>query len=749
MLLKRLFPALLFGLCICSQVIINAASKDDAVKQINLIPLPEKINWTGEKAVITPNISITSPNTKLKEYFISQIAKYIGPETKGKPDLTVNFKITKSAPEANPESYNLTITKDNINITAATEEGIFWGMQTVFQLIPAEAKALKNGKAEIPTCNIADKPQFSWRGLHFDCCRHFMSKDFIKRYIDILAYYKMNTLHWHLTEDQGWRIEIKKYPKLTQVGAWRKEADGSTYGGYYTQEDIKEVVAYAQSRYINIIPEIEMPGHSLAALASYPQFSCTGGPFEVTIMWGVMKDIYCAGKDSTFFFLQDVLDEVTALFPSKYIHIGGDEAPKDRWKECPYCQARIKAEGLKDEHELQGYFTKRIASYLAKKGKTVIGWDEVLQGGLAPDMIVQSWQSFQGAEDAAKLGHYVVCSPASHTYLNGDPDNLDLRIAYSFKPAPDDLTDAEKKFILGGEANIWTEQAPQETIDSKLFPRMLGLAEVFWNNPRNGNYDEFYSRVQASYKDMEANGITYGRETKVITTSSSYDNEKKEFTINLIQGQKGIEVRYTTDGSAPDTNSQLASGPIKINKTTQLKIAAFRQNHFIGKRITLSFDFHKALNAKIALNNKYDERYRAGGENGLIDGIRGTDDFHDGSWQGFEGADLDCVIDLGKVKEISEVAPRFLLNSNSWVFLPNKVEVSLSEDGVNYGNVKTIVNDVPQKNSEILTKVFPALFNKEKARYIKVKAESVKICPEWHPYKGSKAWLFADEIEVK
>jgi hexosaminidase len=719
----------------------------------NLIPFPEKVEWLQGNVLLSDKTSIISQSDKLKSYFIAQIKSFTGLELKsnltGSSHLQIIFKINDQSAGSNKEAYQLSVSRNKIEITASDEEGLFRGMQTLFQLIPASVKADKNGSIEIPCCLISDKPQFSWRGLHLDCCRHFMSKDFIKRYIDILAYYKLNTFHWRLVEDQGWRIEIKRYPKLTQVGAWRKEADGSLYGGFYTQEDIKEVVAYAQERYINIVPEIEMPGHTLASLAAYPEYSCTGGPFEVTIMWGVMKDIYCAGNDSTFYFLQDVLDEVTALFPGKYIHIGGDEAPKDRWKECPKCQARIKAEGLKDEHALQGYFTKRIAGYLASKGKTVIGWDEVLQGGLAPGMVVQSWRSFQGTIDAVKLGHYTICSPASHTYLNEDPEDLDLRIAYSFKPAPDDLTAKEKKFVLGGEANLWTERAPQETVDSKLFPRILALAEVFWNNPQNKNYDEFYSRVQTAYKDLDARGIKYGRETKVITTSSAYDNAKKEFLLTISKGQAGIDVRYTIDGSDADTTSILYSEPIKINKTTIVKIAAFRENHFIGKRTTLSFDFHKALNSKITLVNKYDERYRAGGENGLIDGVRGTDNFHDGSWQGFEGVDFECVIDLGETKEVSEVSPRFLLNSNSWVFLPNKVEASLSNDGVNFNDSQTIMNDVPQKNSEIILKEFPALFKNKSARYIKVKAESLKVCPDWHPYKGEKSWLFIDEIVVK
>ena len=742
-------------------LLTTVLSAERKMNSISIIPKPSKIEITTGTFKLTEQTNIIDQSQKLSGYLVSQVNALTGlkikSDHKSKSQNYISLNIDSSFDETNTEAYSLKISTEQIEIRSSSETGLFRGIQTLFQLIPPSEKSQRaNEEIEIPCCVIEDKPAFSWRGLNLDCCRHFMTKDFIKRYIDILAYYKFNVLHWHLTEDQGWRIEIKKYPMLTQVGAWRKEpagrqgsADGSIYGGYYTQLDIKEIVEYAQSRFITVVPEIEMPGHSLASLASYPENSCTGGPFEVTNMWGVLKDIYCAGDDSTFTFLQNILDEVIELFPGKYIHIGGDEAPKDRWKECPKCQARMKSENLKDEHELQSYFIKRISKYLHSKGKEVIGWDEILQGGLAPGAIVQSWQSIQGAVDAAKLGHFVICSPASHTYLNGDPENLDLRIAYSFKPVPDELNNEGKKYILGGEANLWTEQAPQETVDSKLFPRILALAEVFWNNPLNRNYDEFYSRVQNSYKDLSALGIQFGREGKIFTPSTTYDDSKKEFTLAIEQGQHGIQIRYTINANEPDVNSPLYSCPITINKTSVVKIAAFKDAHSIGKLYSLSFNFHKALNSKITLTNPYDERYRAGGENGLINGVRGTDNFRDGSWQGFEGVDFEAVIDLGMEKEITKVNPRFFFDSNSWIFLPVKVEVSLSVDNYNFSDTKTIVNDVPQKNSEILQKDFPAEFGKQKARFIKVKAASIKKCPDWHPGVGGKAWLMIDEIVVE
>ena len=720
--------------------------------QINIIPKPQQSIILKGHFVYSHEISFKANgiNDNLKNYFEDYLTqkyniKFVNNDNMKIP--LIIFQIDKNFLSTKPEAYSLKIISNKIKIISSTEKGLFYGLQTLFQLLPD-----KNSSAEeikIQNCEITDWPCFSWRGLNLDCARHFISKDFINRYIDILAYYKFDVLHWHLTDDQGWRIDIKRYPKLTQVGAWRKEADRSIYGGFYTQEDIKEIVAYAKSRYITIVPEIEMPGHCTASLAAYPENSCTGGPFEVPITWGVFKDIYCAGRDSTFTFLENILDEVINLFPGKYIHIGGDEVPKDRWKECPRDHTRIKSEGLKDEEGLQSYFIKRISKYLNSRGKEVIGWDEILQGGLAPGAIVESWQSFKGAAQAANLGHYTICSPAVFTYLSSSPEDLDLRTAYSFNPVPDSLPADETKYILGGEASLWTENCPQEKVDTQLFPRMLALSEVLWSNPKGRDFNEFHSRVEKAYDDLTSHDIKFGPESRTITFSTSYNEEKKEFTVNVKTDQKDLIIRYTENGKEPDLLSSIYTKPIKINNTANLKIAAFRNGQAIGKQTNLSFDFHKALNAKLTLLNPYSERYRASGDNSLIDGIRGTDNFRDGLWQGYEGEDFDAIIDMGKIEDISSVTPRFLLNTGSWIFLPIKVTVSLSKDGKNYFEEKSINNNVPEKNPDIVLKDYPFRFSKQEVRYIKVKAVSIKKCPPWHPGAGGKAWLFIDEIEVE
>ncbi|WP_396148147.1 beta-N-acetylhexosaminidase [Flavobacterium sp.] len=426
----------------------------------------------------------------------------------------------------NKELYEIVVSDSEIVISALTNQGLFYGIQTLLQMVPFENK----NEIAIPWIKISDAPKYAWRGMHLDVCRHYFPITFIKKYIDYLAHYKMNTFHWHLTEDQGWRIEIKKYPKLTEVGAWRngsmigryddQKIDDIKYGGFYTQEEIKEVVAYASKRHITIVPEIEMPGHSLAALAAYPELSCTGGPFEVGKKWGVFDDVYCP-KEETFTFLENVLSEVLALFPSEYIHIGGDECPKTRWKSCAHCQKIIKEKGLKDEHELQSYFIQRIEKFVNNKGRKIIGWDEILEGGLAPNAAVMSWRGTEGGIAAAKQKHYVVMTPGSHCYFDhyqGKPENEPLAIGgftslekvYNFNPMPKELILEEQKYILGAQANVWTEYIlTPEQVEYMIMPRMSALAEVLWGTANPENFIDFKTRLQAQEIWLRNNNINY------------------------------------------------------------------------------------------------------------------------------------------------------------------------------------------------------------------------------------------------
>jgi hexosaminidase len=477
------------------------------------------------------------------------------------------------------EGYELAVESSGVSLKAAKACGLFRGTQTVRQLLSGGGAAGNaSGPWPLSAVRIIDRPRYPWRGMLLDCGRHFMTKDFVKRYIDLLAYHKMNVLHWHLTDDQGWRIEIKKYPKLTEIGAWRGKGK-ERYGGFYTQEDVREIVAYAKSRYVTIVPEIEMPGHSLAALASHPELSCTGGPFSVGTQWGVFDDVYCAGSDSTFEFLQEVLSEVIALFPSEYIHIGGDECPKVRWEKCPRCQARLKAEGLKDERELQSYFIHRIEKFLNDKGRRLIGWDEILEGGLAPNATVQSWRGMDGAVTAAKSGHGVIASPTSHCYLDYAQEEapgemlimgfLPIETVYSFEPTPAGLTPEQALHVLGAEGNIWTEHAPQARVDHQVFPRLCALAEVTWSPKAARKWDDFDRRMRVHYRRLDAMGVTYFIPVPKFRTANTAFTDEIEIAFEppFMEG----EIRFTTDGEEPTLTSTKYSDPLRLTEATVVK----------------------------------------------------------------------------------------------------------------------------------------------------------------------------------
>jgi len=524
-------------------IIIGSSCKSTETDKAlsGLVPRPVKVKINRGNFLLNSS-SFISANLKNKE--LNNIAKYLKENIKFYTSLNLTIKehqkskntielALSSNKDYKKEGYELNIDTSGIKIIASDTAGLFYGVQTLIALLPAKKDKTENIKMN--SLNIIDYPAYSWRGMMLDTCRHFMPVSFIKKFIDYLAIHKMNRFHWHLTEDQGWRIEIDKYPRLTEIGAWRKETleghysetphkyDGKKHGGFYSKKDIREIVQYAKERYISIIPEIEMPGHSGAAIASYPYLACTEGPFEVKTIWGIHKDVYCAGKESTFEFLEDVLSEVIELFPSEYIHIGGDECPKDRWKECPDCQARIKNEGLKDEQELQSYFIKRIENFLNSKGKKLIGWDEILEGGLAPSATVMSWRGIKGGIEAANQGHDVIMSPTSHCYFDyyqGKKENeplaiggyLPLKKVYSFEPMPKELKKDKRKHILGGQANLWTEyvKTPRKA-EYMLFPRMAAMSEVLWTKMDKRNWDGFKIRLAKLLKRYDLLNINYSK----------------------------------------------------------------------------------------------------------------------------------------------------------------------------------------------------------------------------------------------
>ncbi|MEQ7799689.1 family 20 glycosylhydrolase [Pedobacter sp. ASV1-7] len=536
------------------------------------------------KLILGLDLKVTENNVRLRDNYVS-----VG--------------LISNSDALGEEGYKLVSTSKQIGIQAVKASGVFYGMQTLVQLIRNNEV-----KRQIPAIEISDKPRFAWRGMMLDVGRYFYSIEFIKKMLDEMAVYKLNKFHWHLTDDQGWRIEIKKYPELTQKGAWRSESqfgigldknwiNTNPHGGYYTQEEIKEVIKYAQSKYIEVIPEIEVPGHSKAALSVFPHLSCTGGPFEVPGYWGVVEDVYCAGNEDTFKFVEDVLTEVVELFPSKIVHIGGDECKKNRWKTCAKCQNRIKKEGLKDEYELQSYFIKRVQNFLNSKGKSIIGWDEILEGGLAPNAKVMSWRGTKGGIAAAKQGHEVVMSPNTFLYLDYAQGAADLEPAYgrtrflpiekvySYNPVSEEFTEPEGKLIKGVQANVWTELLHnRESVEYMIFPRITAVAEVAWTNQNLRQWDDFSRRIEYQFDYYKSKDITFAESIYyTYVKTSSINKNSSTALITLSTPSYNTEIRYTLDGTAPKNSSLLYDKPFTVKYPINLNTATFRNGKRIGK----------------------------------------------------------------------------------------------------------------------------------------------------------------------
>lgn len=732
-------------------------------RNISIIPQPVRLQvQSGEfeimpntKILFTGNDEIAEIPNFLNEKFQTAAGFVLEIEKAGDKEIaenTIQMELGNCPDTLGVEGYVLKVSKTGIHINANQANGLFYGLQTLRQLLPTEIESpqkVENMKWTVPVVEITDKPRFPWRGMLLDCCRHFMEKDFVLRYIDLLAYHKMNRFHWHLTEDQGWRIEIKQFPALTEIGAWRTEEDGSRYGGFYTQDEIREVVAYAKSRFIEVVPEVELPGHALAALAAFPEFSCTGGPFEVGNHWGVLKDIFCAGNDKTFEFLEKVYYEVFQLFPFEYVHVGGDEAPKYRWENCPKCQKRIKDEGLKDEHELQAYFISRMEKYINTNGRKLIGWDEILEGGLVASATVQSWRGFDGAKEAAQQGNDAIVSPTSYAYFDYPIETTDLKQVYSFEPIPAGLEEEFQKHIIGGECNMWTERAPQEEIDDRMFPRILAMCEVLWTNKEQRSYPDFHARVQDHYKRLANLGVKYGFESTAVSVVSEYNTESKSYTVQLISGQQGFTIFYTLDGSEPTIQSAKYENPININKSTELKVMAARGEDGPTKIIVQKYKIHQATGKNVELEFPFSPNYDGTIPNALTDGLCGTENFRDGKWQGFHGNDLVAVVDLGEAKEISKVTIGCLQSQLSWIFMPTAITVLASEDGTTYNELASLSPNVDQKRSDTFVMEFTLEFAKTQARFVKVVGKNISKNPTWHDAAGSPSWLFADEIAVE
>ena len=663
-------------------------------KEIDVIPMPRSVEYHSGNFTISPetkfytNLSAESRQA-LTDYLEGTSLSSVPFAESATGNNGIELNLCDSSIVTGNEAYRIEIVKKGVRLSANTETGIFYGLQTLLQL-------LNNGDNKtLPALMINDSPRFPYRGLHLDVSRHFFDKEFVKKQLNAMAYFKMNRLHWHLTDGAGWRIEIKKYPRLTSFAAWRpfdklndwwvegrtfcEQDDPRAVGGYYTQDDIREVVAYAAERHITIIPVIEMPGHSEEVLATYPELSCSGKPY-------VNAD-FCIGTEKTFEFLENVLFEVIDLFPSEYIHIGGDEASKSSWNTCPRCQKRMADEHLNSVEELQSYMIHRIEKFLNDHGRKIIGWDEIIEGGLSPTATVMSWRGEEGGIKAVKAGNQAIMTPGKYCYLDAFQDApntqpvaiggyLTLEKVYSFEPVPDSLSTKEAKLILGVQGNVWTEHIPTpEHYEYMIYPRILALAEIGWSPSEVKKWDNFHTRALQAVNILREQGY------------------------NPFPLEKEI-------GDKPESYQ-------KVN--------------------------HLAIGKKVTYANPYSSHYAAQGEKTLVDGVRGGWMYNDDRWQGFIDCDFDVTIDLGKETDIKQVCAEFIQLKGPYVWLPKQVIISSSVDGEHYDTLATVDNDISPDIETLQFKEFGWEGN-AKARYIRYKALSNGI---------DGGWLFTDEIRIK
>ena len=751
----------------------------------SIVPKPTKmVPGIGNTDVALIEKILVSTNDESEIKIARMIQKLLSPVK----DLSIEmsqsktpnsiFVVLNDESDMTNEGYSLAIGDGNtIELRASSYSGLFYGYQSLRQLCGPELEIGNIPKTSfIPNVDILDAPTFGYRGMHLDVSRHFFDIDFIKTYIDMIALHKMNVFHWHLTDDNGWRIEIDRYPLLAERSAWRvdrtnepwkeqspvNDKEKATYGGYYTKEEIREVVEYAASKNIVVIPEIEMPGHTSEVFAAYPELSCKGSliPVNPGSYWPNV-DIFCAGKDEVFEFLENVLDEVMELFPGPYIHIGGDEADKLHWRTCQKCQKRIQNEGLADEHELQSWFIKRIEKFIISNDKKLLGWDEILEGGLAKTATVMSWRGMKGGIESAKAGHDVIMCPTSHCYFDyyqANPETspaafggyTTLKKVYSFNPIPNELSDPEKKHILGGQGNLWTEyvQTPKRA-QYRVLPRMSALSEVLWSGPGSNTYDDFYHRLNSLEDRFDVLGWNYAPGSYIVSINVDPSSNNQEHRITLSSEKPGETIRFTLDGSEPTNESKLYGSPIVINGRTMIKAALFINNEQKGKTSEKIVHFSKAIGKRVKYNTIYKARYSGSGPLTLVDGLTGSIAHNDNYWQGWQKENMDVTIDLLNIEKISKVSIGFLESHGSWIFLPTLAIVSFSNDGESFNQkVEIKIDDGIRSGSANRIELESQDLNLS-ARFIRVEAVNRGVCPDWHPGAGGKTWIFSDEIVIE
>lgn len=735
-----------------------------------LIPQPVRVQAGGAPFVLTSRTAVhTGPGLTLgAAVLFRQYVRTVGhltlsPQAKAaKPAADAIYLRLDSLTAPHREGYRLVVAPHRITVTGHDAAGVFYGLQSLSQLLPAGT----GGALRVPGCVVEDYPRFGYRGMHLDVSRHLFPVPVLKKWLDILAFYKINTLHWHLTDDQGWRIEIKKYPRLQSVAAYRNETlighkkelphrfDGQRYGGYYTQAEARDLVRYAAERHITVIPEIEMPGHALAALAAYPALGCTGGPYQTATFWGVFDDVFCAGNEATFSFLEDVLDEVAAIFPSRYLHIGGDECPKVRWQACPKCQARMKAEHLPDERALQSYFIQRISQHLATKNRRIIGWDEIMEGGLTPGATVMSWTGEQGGIEAARLGHAAIMTPEKYVYLDyyqslyatdsvAAGGYTPLSKIYQYEPVPATLNATQASYVRGVQANVWTEYMPTvRKAEYMLFPRLLALAEIAWSPKASRNLPSFLARTRAHDRHLQSLGVAANHTFDQITDTLRAGTGN----LPLLQLQTSAplgEIHYTTDGQEPTPLSPRYQAPVLIDHSCVVKAGLFVGAVRTQPLYTKQFDINLASGKPVTLASPPAGNYAPASPWGLTNGVAGSPRYNDGQWFGFSGTDLGATLDLGTPQRISAVGTNVLNYHWQKMWAPTELVFSVSTDGVNYQEVYRQTAFPVNGINQVRAHITPV-----QARYVRVRGINQGVIPAGAYGAGGKAWLLLDELLV-
>ncbi len=776
--MKRISFNLMGVLCILFSTCFYACSEKRTLNSdYEIIPKPLDVNCKGDASfLLKDGVAVIYPENNRKmqdnaEFLVDYVERQTGVKLTSHAGMPVDGAIclTLDLSDDNAEAYKLIVNDKRVCISGASEAGVFYGIQTLRKSLPVAQDINVN----LSAVEIYDKPRFAYRGAMLDVARHFYTVDEVKTFIDMLALHNINRFHWHLTDDQGWRIEIKKYPKLMSVASERKETvvgrwysgiyDGKSYGGYYTQDELRDVIDYAAKRHITIIPEVDLPGHMQAALTAYPELGCTGGPYEVRTIWGVSQDVLCVGNDFTLQFVKDVLSEVADIFPSEYIHIGGDECPKVRWEKCPKCQERIKSLGLKSdakhtkEQRLQSYVIQEAAKYLKEKGKRIIGWTEILEGGLVPDATLMSWIGESGGIEAAHQHHDVIMTPNTYLYFDyyqskkveDEPlaigGYLPIEKTYNYEPMPKELTEEEQQYIKGVQANLWTEYIPVfSQVQYMVLPRLGAAAEVQWTDPSKKDYKDFLRRVPHLVAVYDCYGWNYATHVYDVNVDMKADTVNHVLNVQL-STMADDPIYYTLDGQDPTEKSLKYTKPFTIDQSVVLKTMAVHPDR-TSKISVDTIRFNKATLKPVVLLQPNESRFSPDGPVVLVDGRNGNHSFDTGAWLTVAGNDLEAVINMQAETILSSASVHVYVRKDAWLFDARGFSVSVSSDNKNYKEVASQEYKQMQESDSDGIIEHELSFDPCKATYVKIKVISEKSMPDWHWDAGKAPFLLVDEI---